>query len=146
MFGRIKTDAVKDNVASGKELAAALAQDRKFRKHLISALGHGEAARRRVAEQITMKAMLMRLAADQELRRDLVTATKSLQDAWSRVEKKKRSNRLRKTLFVVVGAVAVAGVVQSRGRLQEQASKLRSSGTSTDEKPEAAAPVTVVEA
>jgi hypothetical protein len=145
MFGRTNTDAVKANVASGKELAAALARDRKFRKHLISALGHGEAARRRVAEQITMKAMLMRLAADEELRRDLVTATKSLQEAWSRVEKK-RSHRLRNTLFVVAGAVAVAGVIQSRGRLQEQASKLRRSGASTDEKAEPAAPLTAVEA
>jgi hypothetical protein len=142
MFGRTRTDAVKDNVATGKELAAALARDRKFRKHLIAALGHGEIARRRVTEQITLKAALMRLAADEQLRREVVTATKSLQDAWSRVEKK-RSHRLRNTLFVVAGAVAVAGVVQSRGRLQEQASKLRRSGASTDEKPEAVAPVVV---
>jgi len=143
MFGRTRTDAVKDNVATGKELATALARDRKFRKHLIAALGHGEIARRRVTEQITLKAALMRLAADEELRRELMTATKNLQDAWSRVEKKQRSHRLRNTLFVVAGAAAAAGVVRSRGRLQEQASKLRRSGASTDEKPETAAPVVV---
>ena len=107
MFRQTKTDAVRANVVSGTELAAALARDRKFRKHLIDALGHGELARRRAARQVTMTAMLARLAADEELRSELVTATRNLQRAWSRVERK-RSNRLRNALLVLGGAAAIA--------------------------------------
>jgi hypothetical protein len=139
MFRRTKTDAVKANVVSGTELAAALARDRKFRKHLIAALGHGELARRRAARQVTMTAMLARLAADEELRGQLVTATKNLQQAWSRVERKQRSNRLRNTLLVLGGAATVAALVRSREQVREQATKLRRS----DQKPETPAPAQV---
>lgn len=134
IFGRTKTDAVKANVISGKELAAALARDRRFRKHLVAALGHGELARRRAARQVTAAAMLARLAADEDLRRELATATKNLQQAWARVERQ-RSHRLRNTMLVLGGAAAVAALVQSRERVREQATKLRR----TDQKPEAPA-------
>ena len=41
MFGRTKTQAVKDHAASSKDFALALSRDKKFRKELLSAIGHG---------------------------------------------------------------------------------------------------------
>lgn len=135
MFRRTKTDVVKANVVSGAELASALARDRKFRKHLIAALGHGELARRRAARQVTMTAMLARLAADEELRGQLVDATKNVQQAWSRVERQQQSHKVRNVLLVIGGAAAVAALVKSREQVRDQAMKLRRS----DEKPQAPA-------
>ena len=40
-----KTQALKDNAASAAELATSLAKDKKFRKQLLSAVGHGATAR-----------------------------------------------------------------------------------------------------
>ena len=42
MYGRSKTQAVKDSAASATDLAVSLAQDKKFRKQLLSAMGHGD--------------------------------------------------------------------------------------------------------
>ena len=111
MFGRSKTEAVKENVASGADLAAALGKDKKFRKQLAAAIGHGEIARRRARSRIGVVATGKRLAADEELRRNVREMVENLRGAWSRVEKK-RSHRLRNTLLVIVGAggaVAAAG-------------------------------------
>jgi hypothetical protein len=47
MFGRTKTQAVMDQAATSKDFALALARDQKFRKQLLSALGHGAKAKRR---------------------------------------------------------------------------------------------------
>ena len=115
MFGRSKTQAVKENAASGTELAVSLAQDKRFRKQLLSAVGHGVIARNRAARGIGLLAVAQRLTADKELRDELRQMTDSLQKAWTRVEKK-RSSGLRKALFVTgVGAgVAVAAVPQVR--------------------------------
>jgi hypothetical protein len=116
MFGRSKTQSVKDNAASGKELALALAHDKQFRKQLASAIGHGLVARRRAAGRFGLAAAAARLAADQELRRELAAATESLQVAWSRVEKK-RSHRLRNTLLVVGGAAGALAAFKLRSKL-----------------------------
>src|SRR6266508_2974250 len=115
MFGRSKTQAVKENAASGTELAVSLAQDKRFRKQLLSAVGHGVIARNRAAGGIGLLAVAQRLTEDKELRDELRQMTDSLQKAWTRIEKK-RSNGLRKVLFVTgVGAgVAVATVPQVR--------------------------------
>jgi hypothetical protein len=45
MVGRTKTKALKKNATSSKDLAVALARDRKFRKQLRSAAFHGSKAR-----------------------------------------------------------------------------------------------------
>ena len=42
-----KTKALKDNAASAAELATSLAKDKKFRKQLLSAVGHGTIAKQR---------------------------------------------------------------------------------------------------
>ena len=114
MFGSTKTQVLKDNAASATELATALAKDKKFRKQLLSAAGHGVIARRRAARRIGFLAAVSRLAGDPKLKRELQKMTRSLEKAWSRVEKK-RSHKLRNTLLAVAGAGgAVAAAVPLR--------------------------------
>ena len=64
MFGRTKTQMLKENAASATELATALARDKKFRKEVLSAAGHGVIARRRAARRIGFLAAVSRLTAD----------------------------------------------------------------------------------
>jgi uncharacterized membrane protein len=111
MFGRSKTEAAKEKAVSGTELAVALAQDKRFRRELMSAIGHGAGARRRAARQIGLTAVVSRIAADKELRRQLREMTQNVQNAWTRVEKK-RSHRLRNSLLLLgAGGAAVAAAV-----------------------------------
>jgi uncharacterized membrane protein len=116
MFGRSRTQVVMDNAQSGKELALALARDKKFRKQLASAVGHGMAARKRAASRLGLMAAAVRLAADEELRNELAATMESLQDAWLRVEKK-RSHTLRTTVLVLGGAAGAAAIVKFRAKV-----------------------------
>jgi uncharacterized membrane protein len=111
---RSKTDVLKDNAISSKELAVALARDQKFRKQLAQAVVHGVRARRRAAAQLGMTAAATRLAYDKELRRELQTMTKNLQAALGRAEKP--SHKLRNTTIVIVGGGALAGLYRLRKR------------------------------
>ena len=116
MLKRTKT-ALKDNAASATELATSLAKDRKFRKQLISGLGHGVTARRRAKRRIGFAAAVARLSGDPKLRRELRSMVKNLDKARTRFEKK-RSHRLRNTLLVLAGAGgATAAATQVRKRL-----------------------------
>ena len=125
---RSKTDVLKDNAISGKELALALSRDKKFRKQLAQAVAHGIRARRRAAAGLGMTAAVTRLAYDQELRRDLQTMTRNLQAALGRAEQK-RSHKLRNATIVFVGAGgALAGVYGWRKR---SSGKADSSATSS---------------
>jgi uncharacterized membrane protein len=126
MFTRTKTQALKDNAVSATELATALAKDRKFRKELASAVGHGTVARRRGARQVGFVAAVRRLSTDPNLQSDLRAMVKNLENAWTRVEKK-RSHRLRNTVLVVVGvggATAAAAVPQARRLLSRPLGKV----------------------
>jgi uncharacterized membrane protein len=115
MFGRTKTEAVKDRAASSKDFALALSRDRKFRKQLISAIGHGTKAKRRASKRIGFLAAATRLTNDKQLRRELETMTKNLEQAWNRVQRKqKRSHKLRNTMLVLGGGAAVAGAALKR--------------------------------
>ena len=118
MFGRSKTQAVKESAASGTDLAVSLAQDKKFRKQLLSAVGHGAAARQRAASRIGLVAAVHRLGTDKELRSELRQMTENLQNAWTQVEKK-RSHKLRNFLLVVggIGTAAAALAPQARKKL-----------------------------
>jgi uncharacterized membrane protein len=110
MFGRTKTQAVKDRATSSKDFALALSRDRKFRKQLLSAIGHGAKAKRRAAKRVGFLAAATRLVNDKQLRKELDTMTKNLQQAWNRVERKqKRSHKLRNTMLVLGGGAAAAG-------------------------------------
>src|SRR2546427_9463192 len=107
VFGRTKTQMLKDNAASATELATALAKDRKFRKQLLSAAGHGVVARRRAARRIGFIAAVSRLSADPKLKTELSKMKKNLQKAWTRIEKK-RSHKLRNSLLLLAGAGGAA--------------------------------------
>jgi len=117
MFGRSRTDVVKDNAVAAADLAAALAQDKKFRKQLLAGVGHGVRAKKRVAARLGVIAALSRIAADEELRADAREMARNLQNAWARVEKK-RSHRMRNTLLVLVGVgTAAAAAVLPKKKL-----------------------------
>jgi uncharacterized membrane protein len=106
VFKRTKADVLKENAASAAEFATALAKDKKFRKELVSAIGHGTVARRRAAKKIGLLATVSRLTSDPKLKHELNKVVKSLDKAWARVEKK-RSHKLRNSLIVAgVGAAA----------------------------------------
>jgi uncharacterized membrane protein len=145
MLRRTRTKTMLDTAASGKDLAVALSRDKKFRKQLLSALGHGAVARRRARRKIGLTAVATRLASDKQLGRELSTMSKNLQGAWGRVEKK-RSHRMRTTLLVIGGGATAVGLVQSRGWIRDRVSGLgggNSSGARTiDEAIEVEVPVT----
>jgi len=108
MIGRTSTaDALKQHAVSGKELAAQLARDKKFRKQVVAAVTHGAAARRRARSRVGLAAAASRLATDGQLRKELRGMTDELRHAWSRVEKK-RSHKLRTTALVLAGVGIVA--------------------------------------
>ncbi|HVD12189.1 MAG TPA: SRPBCC family protein [Gaiellaceae bacterium] len=144
MLRRTRTKTMLDTAASGKDLAVALSRDKKFRKQLLSALGHGAVARRRARRKIGLTAVATRLASDRQLRRELSTMSRNLQGAWGRVEKK-RSHRMRTTLLVLGGGATAVGLVQSRGWIRDRVSGLsggNSSGARTiDEAIEVEVPV-----
>jgi len=113
-----KTQAVKDSAVSAAELASSLAKDKKFRKQLLSAISHGTLAKRRASKRIGFVAAVTRLGADEKLKNELRKMTKSLENAWGRVEKK-RSHKLRNSLLIVggVGGAAVAAMKARNGGL-----------------------------
>ena len=131
MFRRSRTTVLKEKAASGKDLALALAQDKKFRRQLLAAIGHGAVARRRAASGIGLVAAVSRLSADEKLRHELRHMTDNLQRAVTRAEQK-RSHRLRNTLIVVgVGGAAVA-VPQSRRLLSKLVGRRSKASTITE--------------
>jgi uncharacterized membrane protein len=149
MFGRSRTQKLKDTGASGSELAIALAKDKKFRREIAKAVGQGASARRSARRQIGAVAVARRLAADAALRRQLGEVAEGLTGAWVRVEKK-RSHRRRNLLVVLgLGGGAAAFVAQRKsGRLSRGGS---SSGGVMSAQPrtitetiEVAAPISVV--
>jgi len=118
MFGRSKKQAAMDHAATTKDFAVALARDKKFRKQLVSALGHGAKAKRRARSRVGMTAAATRLATDRQLRSELQRMASDLQSAWTRVEAKKQSHKLRNTVLVLAGgAAATAGAVKFKDRL-----------------------------
>jgi uncharacterized membrane protein len=120
MFRENRTDALKAKAAGGKDLAVALAQDKKFRKQLLSAIRHGEFARRRAARRIGLVGVVRGLAADQKLTQELRQMADNLQRAVTRAEQK-RSHTFRNTLiFVGAGGVVAVAVPPTRKWLSSQ--------------------------
>jgi uncharacterized membrane protein len=142
MFRRSRTTELKAKAASGKDLAVALAQDKKFRKQLLSAIRHGEFARRRAARRVGTVAVARRLATDEKLTREVRRMTDHLQKAMTRVEKK-RSNRLRNLLVLLGagGAAAAAAVPQSRRWLSARLRGVSSTPRAITESIEVAVPL-----
>jgi hypothetical protein len=113
MFGRRRTDKLKEGAISASALAVQLAQDPKFRKRLISALQHSSEAGRRTRRELGVTGTARRFAADEALHAELRAARDDLQKAYARVEAKRRGSPLRK-LFLFSVAAAFAGIPQLR--------------------------------
>jgi uncharacterized membrane protein len=103
--------------------AASLAQDKKFRRELLKAAGHGRTAKRRAERRIGLLATSRRLATDEKLRREVQEMTQHLQNAWGRVEKK-RSHKLRNTFLIAVIGGIVAAVPKARRFVVERLSSV----------------------
>jgi hypothetical protein len=116
MFDRNRSEKLKKNAASASALALALAQDKRFRKRLLSALEHGAAAGRRTRRELGLRGVVGRLAADQELLNELRSARSDLQQAYGRLEAKRRRHKLRNYL-VLTGLATVASTPRLRARL-----------------------------
>ena len=111
MIGRTSTaEALKTRAVTGKDLAAQLARDRKFRKQILAAVSHGAAARRRARSRVGLFAVVARLAADEQLREELRDMADDLRRAWGRVESRRR-HRLRAAVLVLAGAGIAAWAV-----------------------------------
>jgi hypothetical protein len=126
MFRRSRTEAMKEKAGTGAALAAELARDKKFRKEVLAALGHGAVAGERARRRIGPLATVNRLASDHELRAELRGVSKSIQRAKGRLEKK-RSHKLRNA-FLMASAAALVAIPQTRRWLAEQVAKLRAGG------------------
>jgi len=120
MFGRTTTDNVAEKAKDATSLAADLAQDKKFRRELLAAVRNGAMARERTRRATGTVATMARLAADEDLRKELRRMGENVQRAWGRVEKK-RSHKLRNTLLLASGASAVAATPPARQWLKEHA-------------------------
>jgi uncharacterized membrane protein len=116
MFGRSRTDVVKDRAAAASELAAVLARDKKFRKQVLGAATHGSRAKRRAAKQLGVIGIVARLASDSELRAEVQQLNRDLQAAWERMQAKRpKSHATRNTLFLIGVGGAAAVALRKRG-------------------------------
>jgi hypothetical protein len=105
-------------------LALALAQDKRFRKRLFSAIEHGAEAGRRTHRALGLSGAVTRLATDDTLLDELKGARRDLQQAYGRLEAKRRTHRLRNFLILAALALLVA-VPQLRARLAVAVEKAR---------------------
>jgi hypothetical protein len=115
MFGRSKTERVRERASRATALARELAQDEKFRKRLLSAIQHGSKARRRTRRRGDIAGAVKRFARDQALQAELRSARDDLQRAYARLESKQRTHRLRR-ITLLAGAASLAAVPRVRER------------------------------
>lgn len=116
MFGRNKTERIKENALRASELALQLAQDKKFRKRLLSAIKHSSEAGRRTRRGLGLTGAISRFASDQALQAELRGARDDLQRAYGRLEAKRHTHKLRK-LTLLAGLASLAAVPQLRERV-----------------------------
>lgn len=115
MLRRSRMAKVKENALGASELALQLAQDKKFRKRLISAVEHGTKAKRRARPGGGFADVARRVAADHAIQTELRNARADLQEAYARLDAKRRSNR-RRRITAVAGLASLAAVPQVRQR------------------------------
>jgi hypothetical protein len=95
--------------ADVSELARQLAQDKQFRKRLLSAIEHGSKAGRRTRRTLNPMGAVNRVARDPELLGELRRARSDVQAAYRRLETKRRTHRVRNSVMVV-GLASAAGL------------------------------------
>jgi hypothetical protein len=105
---------VKKGALDASELALQLAQDKRFRKRLLSAIRHGSEAGRRRRTEPGLTAAVMRFVSDRAVQSELRSARKDLQRAYARLDKKRRSHRLRNVALAAGLASVAAPQVRSR--------------------------------
>jgi uncharacterized membrane protein len=123
MFGRSRSQTVKDKAGEGGAVALELAKDAKFRKELAAAFAHAVVARDRARSRIGPLATINRLATDDVLRDEIRELGEHVQKATGRVEKKRRPARGR--LFLLTGTgIALVAIPQTRSWLMQRLSGL----------------------
>jgi hypothetical protein len=122
MFRRSTTESLKANAVSASELALQLAQDKRFRKRLLSAMRHSSEAGRRTRRGLGLTGAVIRFANDKALHAELRSARNDLQRAYARVEAKRRMHRLRRLGFVAALA-SLAAVPRLRERVASAVAK-----------------------
>jgi len=111
-----KPEKLKETVFSASELAFQLAQDKTFRKKLLSAVEHSAEARRRARRNLGLAGTARRLATDQVLRTEVRNARKDLQRAYAQLEAKRRGRRIR-TIALLTGIGVLTAVPRVRQRV-----------------------------
>ena len=113
MLGRSRSAKLRKNAVDASELARQLARDRKFRKRMASAIGHGAKARRRARREVGLAGTIRRLASDERMLRELRSARDDLQQASRRI-RRRRSHKLRNAALIgsLAGLAAVPQVRQ----------------------------------
>jgi hypothetical protein len=117
MLGRSRIQTMKKNAGSASAVALQLAQDRAFRKRLLSAIEHSAEAGRRARRGVGLVDALGRLATDQTLLRELREARDDLQQAYKRLETKRRRGHKLRNVLALTALASVAGAPQLRERL-----------------------------
>jgi hypothetical protein len=112
---RRRTESVKQKALRASELAVKLAQDKQFRKRLRSAAGHGAEAWHHIRRGPGLVGAAKQLAADQELQAEVQKIRSDLQQAYGRLDAKRRSHRLRRVISLA-GLASLAAVPQVRER------------------------------
>ncbi len=107
---------MREHAGSASALALKLAQDRKFRRRLLCAIEHSSEAGRRTRHSLGLRGAVARLATDRTLLRELRRARSDLQQAYGRLEAKRRSHKLR-NVIVLTALASVAAVPQLRERV-----------------------------
>ena len=125
MFRRSGTERAKKSAANALALALALAQDKRFRKRLLSAVEHSSEAGRRTRRGLGPTGAVVRLATDETLLKELRSARSDLQQAYGRLEAKRRSHKLRNFLVLAAALASFAGIPQLRARLLGVVEKAR---------------------
>jgi hypothetical protein len=116
MVGRSQTERIRAGAANTVELALELAQDTKFRQRMLSAIEHSIRAGLRMRGQLGLLGAVTRLANDQALLKELQSARRDLEQARGRLEKRRRSDKVRN--LIALGLLAsLAAVPQFRNRL-----------------------------
>ena len=116
MFRPSRKERIKANAVNASALALQLAQDRKFRERLLSAIKHGSEAGRRTHGRIDPTGVARQLATDQALQAELRNARTDLQRAYERLDAKRRGHRLRK-LTLLASLASLTAVPQLRQRI-----------------------------